>query len=80
MNHYDKARFMGLDERTIDLAQMAFPHGLSPLTVTIHEALDKVLLHAMAYDHPGQPVYSQWLIDNNGNYLMGLVPHDYVPH
>ena len=52
---YEKARITGLDERQIELAQKKFDHN-QVTTVNIHEAHDRVLIHAAWYDAGGQSV------------------------
>jgi hypothetical protein len=62
----EKARATGLDERQIALAQM-IPHGAEQEQNT-HEAYMRVAIHALAFDHPGEPVCIP-------RYGIGLVPH-----
>jgi hypothetical protein len=52
---YDKARITGLDEKQIAKAQLPFDSSF-PRTVEIHEAHDRVLIHAMWYDAGGKSV------------------------
>jgi len=46
---------MGLDERTIALAQAPFTFVMNQ-NVDVHLALDKVIVYALAYDNPGKSV------------------------
>lgn len=50
MTVFEKARAMGLDERQIALAQADFTPGMPVQHVMIHEAMDRVLICAKAYD------------------------------
>ena len=55
MTIYEKARITGLDERQIELAQKKFDHN-SITAINIHEAHDRVLIHAAWYDTGGESV------------------------
>lgn len=63
----EKARQTGLDEGQIALACM-FPHGAEQ-EQNAFEAYTRVAIHALALDHPGEPVCIP-------RYGIGLVPHD----
>lgn len=52
MNIYEKALATGLDARQVELAQAPFDTNI-PRTIDIHEAHDRVLIHAAAYDAGG---------------------------
>jgi hypothetical protein len=55
MDIYEKARAAGLDERQIEKAQKPFDHN-QLTTIAIHEAHDRVLIHAKWYDANGKSV------------------------
>jgi hypothetical protein len=55
MDIYQKARATGLDERQIALAQAPFDTNVGR-TIDIHEAHDRVVIHAAAYDAGGSVV------------------------
>lgn len=58
---------MGLDERQIEKAQQPMTHVIGQQLET-HEAMDRVLIYAKAYDNPGKTVSLPWL-------GIGYVPH-----
>ena len=52
---YEKARAMGLDEAQIEMAQRDPGRDTSMQQMQL-EAQARVAIHALAYDHPGEPV------------------------
>lgn len=55
MDLYEKARATGLDEAQIEMAQRE--PGRDPCMQQMQaEAHARVAIHALAYDHPGEPV------------------------
>lgn len=60
MNIFEKAASAGLDSKQIKKAQLKFD-TVHSRTMEIHEALDRVILHAAMYDNPGKNVRIGWL-------------------
>lgn len=57
---YEKARRAGLDEAHIQRSQQSMHTGMAQ-QVAIHDSHYRVLLFALAYDHPGKTVTLPWL-------------------
>ncbi len=56
MTLFEKARAAGLDERQIEKSQMVFD-TVHSRTMEIHEAMDRVILHAAMHDNPGKHIH-----------------------